>query len=65
MLPNDLVLFDTLGNVYEWCQNPYSRNPLAGPDREDPAAIDLGLYRVARGGAYVDRAHGSPSMLET
>ena len=26
-LPNDLGLFDTLGNVYEWCQDRYGTEP--------------------------------------
>ena len=25
--PNDLGLFDTLGNVYTWCQERYKDNP--------------------------------------
>jgi formylglycine-generating enzyme required for sulfatase activity len=57
LLPNDIGLFDVLGNVKEWCQDSYSRNPAAGPDREDLTPINLDVRRVAKGGSYPDRAH--------
>lgn len=57
LLPNDFGLFDVLGNLKEWCEESYTRIPPDGPDREDPAAVDGDIDRVARGGAYVDQAH--------
>lgn len=42
-LPNDLGLYDTLGNVWEWCW-----------DLLDPARY--GDYRVFRGGGFADQA---------
>ena len=41
--PNTFGLFDTIGNVWEWCW-----------DYADPARY--GDYRVLRGGGWVDRA---------
>jgi formylglycine-generating enzyme required for sulfatase activity len=58
--PNDFGLFDTVGNVWQWCQERY-RNDLTGPggepadDRED--ALDVGAkdQRVLRGGSFVNQ----------
>ena len=29
LLPNDLGLFDMLGNMYEWCQEPYDKTGIS------------------------------------
>ncbi len=53
--PNDLGLFDMLGNLSEWCSDSYARY---GTTMTDPAVEDQGLagndhpQRVLRGGAY-------------
>ena len=52
--PNDFGLYDTLGNVHEWCEDwfgPYNANsPL------DPTGPETGTKRVARGGSWFDPA---------
>jgi formylglycine-generating enzyme required for sulfatase activity len=60
--PNDLGLFDMLGNAAEWCQNGAALYPLTGGDAisdlEDNRDI-MGIYnelgRVLRGGAFTNR----------
>ena len=49
--PNDLGLFDILGNVLEWCQE--SRSLIARPeDREDILPVSNLTERVLRSGSY-------------
>jgi eukaryotic-like serine/threonine-protein kinase len=49
--PNDLGLFDILGNVLEWCQE--SRSPIdRSEDREDTAPVSNLIERVLRSGSY-------------
>jgi formylglycine-generating enzyme required for sulfatase activity len=55
--PNDLGLFDMLGNVAEWCQDRFLPYPRAGKeqvseDREDWAAVSPTDLRVLRGGSF-------------
>ena len=55
--PNDLGLFDTHGNVYEWCQERFRNYQLASRgmasrDIEDEVALSDNGRRVLRGGAY-------------
>jgi formylglycine-generating enzyme required for sulfatase activity len=61
LLPNNLGLFDMLGNIYEWCQDPYSSYRTSGTsiinthtnyftyiNEKDP--------RILRGGTFLYRA---------
>jgi formylglycine-generating enzyme required for sulfatase activity len=62
LLPNDLGLFDFLGNVFEWCQdrNDTPRNPRKGLYVD---TIDQRPYlsdrngRLIRGGAFTGQTH--------
>lgn len=55
-LPNAFGLYDTLGNVWQWCQDwfaPYSSEPAI-----DPQGPPSGERRVTRGGCfYCDAIH--------
>jgi formylglycine-generating enzyme required for sulfatase activity len=46
--PNDLGMFDMLGNAWEWCQDPLV------PDR--PGPVTTAQERVLRGGGYFSAA---------
>jgi formylglycine-generating enzyme required for sulfatase activity len=52
-LPNDLGLFDTLGNAYEWCLDRYGTEPDHKEANLD-AIIDTSP-RLLRGGSFVNR----------
>jgi formylglycine-generating enzyme required for sulfatase activity len=62
--PNDLGLFDMLGNAVEWCQDRYAgcyptpKYGLPVEDEEDQAELQTGLTRLRtwRGGAFIDHA---------
>jgi formylglycine-generating enzyme required for sulfatase activity len=52
--PNDLGLFDTMGNVFNWCQESYKPYPAnkgdeAADDNEDELAVASAVSRVLRG----------------
>jgi formylglycine-generating enzyme required for sulfatase activity len=50
--PNDLGLFDMLGNALEWCQEGLC-DYRAGEDAEDKHAIQDRNLRVLRGGSFI------------
>jgi formylglycine-generating enzyme required for sulfatase activity len=57
--PNDLGLFDLIGNAFEWCGTPYAEAfpPAEGdsvPDRLPVAPYSDDVGRVLRGGAFTD-----------
>jgi formylglycine-generating enzyme required for sulfatase activity len=60
LMPNDLGLFDMLGNVYEWCQEPYEsyqpgKSDSSSDDMNMVTPIDLDNPHVLRGGAFTSR----------
>lgn len=55
--PNDLGLFDLLGNALEWCQDrplpyPVDQGPKAMDDVEDTQSVQNSAGRVLRGGGF-------------
>ena len=70
--PNELVLYDMSGNVYEWCEDDYHDSYKNAPNDGSVwiDGPDRAAYRVVRGGRYLyssvycrpaNRVHFSPS----
>ena len=55
LLPNDLGLFDSLGNVYEWCHERQAPYEPTKPELTDVEIIKGKTLRVYRGGVFYDR----------
>ncbi len=53
-LPNNWGLYDTNGNLWEWCSNWWATTPIGGTD---PTGPTTGTYRVVRGGWACDNAN--------
>lgn len=51
--PNDFGVYNTTGNVWEWCADWFSPNAYESDRRDDPTGPDGGTHRVVRGGSYL------------
>ena len=51
---NTYGLYDMHGNVWEWCADRYDTYPTTAQD--NPTGASSGLYRVFRGGSWIDNA---------
>ncbi len=52
--PNELGIYDMTGNVGEWCNDwkaPYNTEITINPQ-----GAEVGIFRVLRGGSWVDRS---------
>jgi formylglycine-generating enzyme required for sulfatase activity len=54
--PNGHGLFNTCGNVWEWCVDWFSPTYYAHSPRQDPTGPATGAERVIRGGSYLCHA---------
>jgi sulfatase modifying factor 1 len=55
--PNDLGMFDMLGNAWEWCHDalaPYPAGPAEDPEQAGP--VLAAQERVLRGGGFFSAA---------
>jgi formylglycine-generating enzyme required for sulfatase activity len=60
--PNDLGLFDMLGNALEWCQNGWYWYEV-GEDAEDKNPINDRTSRMLRGGSFLFPRAGVRSAI--
>lgn len=69
--PNELGVYDIIGNVWEWIQEGYSSDAYKQHSRKNPVNKDPGVSRVVRGGSWYykpwglrcsNRSYFSPDM---
>jgi formylglycine-generating enzyme required for sulfatase activity len=59
--PNAWGVYDTHGNVWEWCQDWYDRSFYKRSPGADPVGPSSGSNRVLRGGGRIDSDYGCRS----
>jgi formylglycine-generating enzyme required for sulfatase activity len=59
--PNAFGLFDTHGNVWEWCHDYYGEDYYKQSSEKDPTGPTSGSSRVLRGGSFDYGARGTRS----
>ena len=61
--PNQWGLYDTHGNVWEWCSDWFDDEYFEASPLEDPAGPDAGDHHALRGGAASNSGHECSSYM--